>query len=41
MYAISVTALWAYDCLLTLKDEVVEFHDDGDAERDLTHLIQV
>ena len=41
MYAVSVTALWAYDWLLTLKDEVAEFHDDDDVERGLTHLMQV
>jgi len=35
LYAISATALWAYDYLLTLKDEVTELYDDNDPERDL------
>jgi len=31
-----VTALWVYDYFLTLKDEVMEFYDGDDAEKDLT-----
>jgi len=31
-----VTALWAYDYFLTLKDEVTELYDDGNAERNIT-----
>ena len=33
-----MTALWAYDYLLTIGDEVVGFTDDNDAERNLTAL---
>jgi len=32
LYALSVTVLWAYDYLLTLKDEVTELYDDNDAK---------
>ena len=35
MYAVSVTALWAYDYLLTLGDEVVEFRGVNGANRNL------
>ena len=31
-----MTALWIYDYLLTLEDEVTGFHDGNDAERNLT-----
>jgi len=37
LYAVSATALMAYDYLLTLKDEVAELHYNNCAERDLTH----
>ena len=33
-----MTALWAYDYILTIGDEVVGFTDDNDAERNLTAL---
>jgi len=36
IYAISVTALWAYDYFLTFKDEVTEFYNDNEVERALT-----
>jgi len=36
LYAISVTALIAYDYFLTFEDEVAELHENDDAERNLT-----
>jgi len=36
--SISVTALWAYDYFLTLKDEVTELYDDNDAEMNIITL---
>ena len=40
LYALGVTALWFYDYLLTLADEVAEFYDDKDAERKLITLFR-
>lgn len=36
LYVVSATAPPVYDHPLTLKDEVVEFRNDGDAERNPT-----
>ena len=36
LLVVGVTALLVYDYFLTLKDEVVGFHDDNDAETNLT-----
>jgi len=33
LYQISVTALWAYDYLLTFKDEVTKLYDENFAEK--------
>jgi len=38
LYFIGLTALWFYDYFLTLADEVVEFHNDNDAENHLITL---
>jgi len=38
LYSIGLTALWFYDYFLTLADEVVEFHNDKDAENNLITL---
>jgi hypothetical protein len=38
LYMAGATALWAYDYLLTLNDEVAGFFNDSDAKRNLTTL---
>ena len=38
LYAIGMTALWFYDYLLTLDDEVADLHNDDDTEKSLTAL---
>ena len=38
LYAIGMTALWFYEYLLTLDDEVAGLHNDDDTEKYLTAL---